>query len=396
MNRHEVLRTVLEETEGKAWQGILAKDQWHLTEAEVTDEKTLPGLIEGIIATPFDLSKDYMLRVHLLRISEEAHILVVVMHHVASDGWSLGVFVEELMELYRSGVEGRSPHLPELPVQYADYALWQRHYLEGAVLEQKLDYWETQLKGVSTLDLPTAFPRPEIQSSRGATLYFDLDRALSKSVQDLCIQEGTTLFMTLLAAFKVLLYRHSGQSAICVSPIANRTQKELEPLLGYFSNMLALRTDMSEAASMTFRDLLAEVKNTTLDAYAHQEVPFEQIINQVESLKDMTYNSLLRAVFAMRNTPEVPDFQLNGLQLYPEAFERKTTKFDLTFVASEQADSLNITVQYCTDLFLPATINCIVTHYQLLLSVVLSNPGQSVEELVASIPVEEKECHEIH
>jgi hypothetical protein len=256
VNRHEILRTVIGETEGQAWQQIRDEDQWQLNFIDgskyTEDPKGLRQYIHQLINQPFDLSKDDMLRAALIELNEHEHLLVVTMHHIASDAWSTSVIVKELVELYSASDEGRSVNLAPLEIQYADYAIWQRTNLQGAFLEKKLDYWKQKLQGVSPLQLPVDYTRPAVQTNNGAIASFLLDREVAAQLQLLSQQQETTLFMTLLAAFNVLLSRYSAQRDICVgSTIANRTQAEVEKIIGFFVNTLALRSEVNKDISFT-------------------------------------------------------------------------------------------------------------------------------------------------
>jgi NRPS condensation-like uncharacterized protein len=244
VNRHEVLRTVFIEQEGQAYQQIKDADQWQLTVTYGSEYKEdrngLHQYIQQLINERFDLTKDDMLRATLIALSEEDHVLVVTLHHVASDGWSRSILVKEVAELYGAFEENRPINLQPLPIQYADYALWQRRYLQGEVLDNKLQYWRDKLQDVEPLQLPTDYTRPVMQSARGASAGFRIEKEQSEALQRISQQQGATMFMTLLAAFKVLLYRYTGQRDICVgTPIAGRQQQELEGLIGFFLNTLA-------------------------------------------------------------------------------------------------------------------------------------------------------------
>ena len=250
-----------------------------------------------------------MIRATLLRLSKEEHILVVVMHHIASDGWSVSIIVKELVELYKAGMDDRSPQLPMLEIQYADYAIWQRTYLQGEILRTKLNYWLQKLTGVAPLQLPSDYTMPAVQSNRGAVKSFSLDKQISVQLQQVSRQLGATLFMTLLAAFKVLLNRYTGQSDICVgTPTANRGSGEVEGLIGFFVNTLALRSQVN--SSLSFYTLLQQVKTTTLEAYQYQDVPFEKVVDLVMAERDRSRHPLFQVMFILQNTPDVPELVL--------------------------------------------------------------------------------------
>jgi hypothetical protein len=257
------------------------------------------SIIEELISRPFDLSTDYMLRADLVQVAAEDFILVTVLHHIASDGWSTGILVRELTELYNSYLEGRSSELKPLSIQYADYAIWQRKYLAAALLDNKLEYWRNQLQGVEALELPTDYSRPAIQSTRGAVVRFSISEQETAAFRKLCEAEGVTMFMGLLSVFKILLYRYSGQRDICVgTPIANRTHHEMEGLIGFFVNTIALRTSVDPVSG--FREFLQQVRQTTLSAYDHQDVPFEKVVDAIVRERDMSRSPIFQVMFDMQ------------------------------------------------------------------------------------------------
>jgi amino acid adenylation domain-containing protein len=383
INRHEVLRTVVLEREGQGYQHVMPVNSWSLgfVEGLTGDDAGLTSLISDLIRKPFDLSADHMLRADLIALAKDDHVLVVTMHHIASDGWSRSILVKEVIALYEAYSANKETDLPALSVQYADYAIWQRKYLQGETLENKLSYWKAKLEGVAPLQLPTDFSRPAIQSSRGATHNFKVDQKLSAQLVDLSHQYGATLYMTLLAAFKVLLYRYSGQEDICVgTPVAGRNHHELEGLIGFFINTLALRSHVS--GEMSFTKLLQEVKNTTLEAYTHQEVPFEKVVDAVVKERDMSRNPLFQVLFVLQNTPEVPELKLGELSLSAESQERTTTLFDIAFTISETGSGLQGTVEYGTDLYRDETIAQMISHYITLLGSIVASPQERTGRLV--------------
>ncbi len=267
VNRHEVLRTVFLQDEDQAYQSIKETDKWQLAiiDGSLYAQKAegLQKYIQELINKPFDLSKDHMVRASLISVSEQDHVLVVTMHHIVSDGWSISIIVKEVAELYAAYVENRPDRLLPLEIQYADYAIWQRNYLQGEVLDKKIRYWKDKLQGVAPLQLPADYIRPAVWSNRGASKNFSINKNLSEQLQLLSQQQGSTLYMTLLSAFKVLLYRYSGQKDICVgSPIANRTQQEVEGLIGFFINTLALRSEVSGEASLLVTTMVALVSSS--------------------------------------------------------------------------------------------------------------------------------------
>jgi hypothetical protein len=261
------------------------------------------------------------------------------MHHIASDGWSVSVLVKEVVELYAAYIENRAAGLAPLPIQYADYAVWQRSNLQGELLDKKVGYWKDKLRGVEPLQLHTDRPRPSVQSRKGAILGYSIDKELGEQLQAFAHQQSSTLFMTLLAAFNVLLHRYTDQEDICVgTPIAGRQHEELEGLIGFFINTLALRSEVRSGSS--FKDLLGQIRQSTLEAYGNQEVPFEKVVDAVVKQRDMSRTPLFQVMFVWQNTPEVPELRLGEVQLLPQAFEQNTAKFDLTFTITQTASGL--------------------------------------------------------
>ncbi|MBC9915635.1 non-ribosomal peptide synthetase [Chitinophaga varians] len=384
VNRHEVLRTVMREEDGIPYQQVLDKGKWHIS---VTDDpiyqqndQALEAYLRSLIEAPFDLQQDHMLRADLICLSADEHVLLVTLHHIASDGWSTGIIVQELVTLYQSFVEGRPANLLPLTIQYADYAIWQRENLSASVLEEKLDYWKRKLKGSGTLELPVDYVRPIIQSTRGASRRYRLQPALSAQLQAFSLQQGNTLFMTLLATFNVLLHRYSGQPDICVgSPIAGRTRQETEDLVGFFINTLVLRNQLDGDPS--FISLLEQVKQTTLDAYDHQEVPFEKVVEAVAEERYLNRTPLFQVMFELQNVPEAPTLELSGLHLFQEETKYTTAQFDLTFSIRESPDGLEVLVIYGADLFNEATIDRMMAHYEQLLTAAIATPLAQISQL---------------
>ncbi|TWF40663.1 amino acid adenylation domain-containing protein [Chitinophaga polysaccharea] len=381
VQRHESLRTIIKQEQGRPYQQILDKDQWQLTTVTFTeDAAALQEYITSLVYKPFDLDSDFMLRAHLLQVSAEEHVLVLVMHHIASDGWSVSILINELIALYRAHSTGSATHLPAPDIQYADYAIWQRSHLEGAALKKRLVYWQDKLSGVEVLHLPTDYSRPPVQSTRGAISRFRLGKELRDQLQVLSQQQGATLFMTLLTAFKVLLYRYSGQDDICVgTSIAGRTQQETEGLIGFFVNTLALRSDLS--GDPTFITLLQQVKETTLDAYDHQDAPFEKIVELVEKERDMSRTALFQVMFELFNMPDAPDLKLGELHITQEEIPHTVTLFDLSCCLQEDADGLSGYIEYCVDLFTEESIQRLVKHYEQLLQFIVQLPAAHIGSL---------------
>src|SRR5258707_8507361 len=334
VRRHEILRTTFQEHGGQPAQVIHAPgpvalplhDLRGLAQADALQHAR--RLIEQELHQPCDLARGPLLRACLLRVQDHEHVLLLTMHHSISDAWSRTILFEELLTCYRASVQGRPHALPALPIQYADYASWQRQWLQGAVLEAQLAYWRRHLQGVTTLDLPTDHPHPALQSFRGAQMTRELAPALHAALMQVSLREQTTLFMTLLAGFQVLLARVSGQQDIAVgTPIANRSRAEVEGLIGFFTNTLVLRTDLSGDPS--FREVLGRVREVALGGYSHQEVPFERLVEELQPARDLGRTPLFQVMFLLQHAT-APREQVGELVLEGFAAESVTAKFDLT------------------------------------------------------------------
>ncbi|HBV14238.1 non-ribosomal peptide synthetase [Chryseobacterium carnipullorum] len=382
VTRHEVLRTIIYSEEGVGYQEVLSPDEWELSFKKIAHgASALTEELKAFLSAPFDLDSDYMFRSCLYDLGNNEYVLAGVFHHIASDGWSQGILIGEFVELYRSYISGSQLALLPLPLQYIDYALWQRKNLEGAIIEDQLSYWQDQLEGVGSLQLPTDYRRPALQSVSGATLSFALDRSLSTGINSLSREEGVTSFMTLLAAFKVVLNKYSGQEDICVgTSVANRTRKELEGMIGFFVNTLALRTQIKGDAS--FLELLKEVRKTTLDGYDHQQVPFEKVVERVTRTRDMSITPLFQVMFVLQNTPDAVQIEMDGLTLSNyESQGRVTAKFDITITIEESEAGFSVNMNYCTDLFKEETIQRMFFHYQEILQSIVASPATQVGNL---------------
>ncbi|MEW5861368.1 MAG: amino acid adenylation domain-containing protein [Cyanobacteriota bacterium] len=432
VRRHEILRTSFVTVEGKPIQEIAPTftltlpilDLQMFPEAE--REKKVQQLIAEEALKPFDLTQVPLFRIKLLRLGEEEHILVLVLHHIIFDLWSIGVLLQEVTELYEAFTTGEvdpsqipptplkkggylpqtpflrgSPQaggseamrhqalserrypLPELPIQYADFAVWQRQYLQGEVLEKHLSYWKQQLSGNLPLELPSDRPRSAVQSNRGAIHCFAFPKDLSDAVQAFSQREGATLFMTLSAAFKTLLYAYTGQQDILIgSPIANRDRVELEPLIGFFVNTLVLRTDLS--GNPSFRELLARVREVTLGAYAHQDLPFEKLVEALQPNRKQSELPLFQVWFALENAP-IPDVKLPKLTLSPVEFYSGIARYDLRLGLTETATGLKGSLEYKAELFDATTITRMVEHLETVLRQVVAQPDIKLEQLAGAI-----------
>ncbi|MFP2902999.1 condensation domain-containing protein, partial [Corallococcus sp. 4LFB] len=386
MRRHETLRTTFAEQDGQPIQVIHPDMALRLERVEVPDgdalqrEEQARQRIEQEMLKPFELSRGPLLRALLLKVGDSEHVLVVTMHHIVSDGWSLGVFVREVGALYAAFAEGRPSPLPELPVQYADYAAWQRDGLQGATLQREVDYWKRKLTGAPpVLELPTDHPRPPVRGSAGATLGFHWPRALAQALREVGKREGASLYMVLLAGWQVLLSRYSGQEDISVgSPIAGRTRAEVEGLIGFFVNTLVLRAQVAGGAS--FGALLNQVRETVLEAQEHQQVPFEKLVEALQPERDRRHTPLFQVFLALQNLPE-SETRLPGLTLKPVAYQGRTSKFDLSLFFVETPDGLTAAVEYSTDLFEAATVRRMVEHLRTLLDGVVAKPEEAVGRL---------------
>jgi len=350
-------------------------DLWELSDTE--REAETRRLTSEEAQQPFDLAQGPLLRMVLLRLDEEEHVLLMTMHHIISDGWSVGILVQEIATLYQAFTTGEPSPLPELSIQYTDFAVWQREWLQGEVLEKQLGYWKQQLAGAPTaLELPTDRPRPPLQSYHGACQYFVFPRSLTEELKVLSQREGGTLFMTLLAAFKTLLYRYTGQEDILVgSPIANRNRAEIEELIGFFVNTLVLRTDLG--GNPSFRELSGQVREVTLGAYAHQDLPFEMVVDELQPERNLSHSPLFQVMFVLQNMPMQP-LTLPGLTLTPLDTDSGTAKFDLTLFMVETDQGLRGTVEYNTGLFDATTISRMMGHFQTLLEGIVADPEQRI------------------
>jgi natural product biosynthesis luciferase-like monooxygenase protein/amino acid adenylation domain-containing protein len=386
VRRHEALRTVFPSAGGSAAQVVQppAAVPLPVADLKVLPEEAREAEMEQLageeVRRPFDLARGPLFRALLLRAGAEEHVLVLTMHHIISDGWSRGVLYREVAALYDALAQGHPSPLPEPEIQYADFAAWQREWLQGDVLERSLAYWQRQLGGsLPLLDLPTDRPRPPMQSFRGATLHFALPAEALRPLRSLGLETNSTLFMTLLAAFQTLLHRYSGQDEVIVgSPIAGRTRVETEGLIGFFVNTLALRADLS--GDPTFRDLLARVREVTLDAYAHQELPFEQLVDALNVPRDLSRSPLFQVMFVLQNTPTEP-LQLPGLQVSQLEVDARAAKFDLTLSLTAREDGLAGAVEFNTDLFERATIDRMVGHFRTLLDAICEDPDRPISRL---------------
>ncbi|HHN3351924.1 TPA: pyoverdine non-ribosomal peptide synthetase PvdD, partial [Pseudomonas aeruginosa] len=380
--RHETLRTRFRLEGGRSYQQVQPAVSVSI-EREQFGEEGLIERIQAIVVQPFDLERGPLLRVNLLQLAEDDHVLVLVQHHIVSDGWSMQVMVEELVQLYAGYSQGLDVVLPALPIQYADYALWQRSWMEAGEKERQLAYWTGLLGGEQpVLELPFDRPRPARQSHRGAQLGFELSRELVEAVRALAQREGTSSFMLLLASFQALLYRYSGQADIRVGvPIANRNRVETERLIGFFVNTQVLKADLD--GRMGFDELLAQARQRALEAQAHQDLPFEQLVEALQPERNASHNPLFQVLFNHQSeirsvTPEV---QLEDLRLEGLAWDGQTAQFDLTLDIQEDENGIWASFDYAADLFDASTVERLAGHWRNLLRGIVANPRQRLGEL---------------
>jgi len=393
IRRHEILRTTFHTVDGKPVQRIqppcafkIPVKDWMGLEKEEQERRILDFLNkEG--QRPFDFEHGPLLRVTLLKLTGTGHLFVLTEHHLIHDGWTQGVLLREFIAIFTAYSEGKSHRLPGLLIQYADYAIWQRNYLKGEVLEKHLTYWEEKLSGLPpVLDLPADRPRPPVISGQGALEMFHLSASFSQALKEFSRQNGATLFMTMLAVFKILLYRYSGVEDLCVGTgIANRRYKEMEGMLGMVINTLPLRTQMEGEAS--FKQCLHWVKETCLDAYQHEDTPFGKIVEVMQPGRSLSYSPLFQVLFSFMDTPGEA-LRLPGLQLEILPSHNRSAKFDINVVVvpppeqeSEETGEILVEWEYNTDIFDPPTIERMVSHYKRLLEEGLGQPEMNISTL---------------
>ncbi|MUG96548.1 amino acid adenylation domain-containing protein [Scytonema sp. UIC 10036] len=350
------------------------------SKSKIQNPKSLQSLIDAHAHEPLDLNTGPLFKAKLLQLEEEKYVLLVNMHHIVSDGWSIGVFVRELRQAYTAFAQGQTPNLAPLPIQYSDYANWQRNWLQGEVLENQIDYWKNQLKDASPLlELPTDYPRPAQQSYRGTRYLYSLTLELSTAIKTFSQQQGVSVFMTLLAAFSILLSRYSRQNDLCIgSPIANRTHSQTEGLIGFFVNTLVLRNQINPEQS--FIEFLQQTRHTCLDAYAHQDIPFELLVERLQPERSMSHNPLFQVMLALENN-ESPNLSLPGLEIQWLGSTCPFAKFDITLLVIESDNQLNCSWEYATDLFEKSTIQRMAEQFEVLLKGIVDRPNEPIKTL---------------
>jgi amino acid adenylation domain-containing protein len=385
--RHEALRTTFAIVDEQPVQVISPARFTSLLVRDISDQPDAERETEALrliteeAQRPFNLSQGPLLRVSLLKLGDAEHVLLMTMHHIVSDGWSIGVLTTEMKKLYAAFSAGQKSPLPELPIQYADFAQAQREWLSGEVLDEQVAYWKQQLSGIpAVLELPIDHPRPPIQTFRGATQSLMLSRTLSEELNGLSIKEGVTLFMTMLAAFQTLLYRYTGQDEIAVgTPIAGRTSAETERLIGFFINVLVLSTRMQ--GDLSFRRLMSQVKETALGGYAHQDVPFEKLVEELQLRRDISRSPLFQVMMMLQNASPGPGRLADDLKMNSIGAKGAISKFELTLSLAETAEGLKAVVEYNTDLFEAATIQRLLRHFEVMLEGIVADPDQQLSQL---------------
>lgn len=396
VRRHQTLRTVFEIIDSQPVQRVTPNRGIRLAQIDLADlsdvqrEAEVQHLAVDEARRHFDLRSGPLLRVILLRLGEREHVVLLTMHHIISDGWSMNVLIRELVTLYESFAAGKPSPLPELPVQYADFAAWQREWLQGEVLETQLAYWKDELADTSgILALPTDHLRPAVQSFQGARQVLEFPRVLTQSLTQLSRREGVTLFVVLLAAFQTLLYHLTDQEDFLVgSPIAGRNRSELEKLVGFFANILALRADLSGDPS--FRKLLARVHDTALAANDHHDVPFDKLVEELQPERDMSRTPLFQVAFTLQHAPEEM-VKIPGLVLTILKVDSGTAQFDLVLNVVEKDQDLFGTLEYSKDLFNAGTAARLLKHLVMLLNRAVAQPETRMSEFKALLAKAEKQ-----
>jgi len=377
IQRHAILRTTFTTVNGVPRQAIASPTSVKIPVLESSPDQ-IQQQANQAAKKPFDLSSDSLIRCQLLQLAPENYILLVTIHHIVFDAWSMSIFVQELITLYEAALNQKSGILLTLPIQYADFAYWQRQWLQGEVLETQLNYWKQQLQGtLPGLQLPIDYPPTANQNYQGAEQSLSLCKSLTSAIKNLSRQAGATIFMTLLATFKLLLCRHTGQEDIIIgSPIAGRNHQGTEDLIGCFLNTLPLRTNLS--GNPSFRQLLTQVMEVTLAAYSHQDIPFEKLVEELKPERFLNRHPVFDVMFNMINTPTV-NLEITGLTFEPLKITQLDSKFFLTLFVQEQAEELNINLVYRQDLFSPEHISNLLEQFECLLEQITTKPDRPIQ-----------------
>lgn len=395
VQRHEALRTRFVLVEGQPRQQIqptgtvrLARLDWSELPPEAQTTAIQAEALD-LAQQPFDLARDGLVRSRLMRLNAETHVLLLALHHIVSDGWSMEVLIRELAILYDAHRRGQPPALPPLPIQYADFAVWQRQFLQGNVLEQQLNYWRSRLSPAAAPSLPTDFPRPAVRSHHGHRYGLGISPDLTAQLQDLSQQANATLFMITLAAFQVLLYAYTQQPMIRVgTPIANRDRPEVANLIGFFTNTLVLCADLS--GNRSFRQWLKQVRAEAVNAYAHQDLPFEKLVEELQPERSLGQTPLYQVWFYLQDDP-VATVAFPGLTLEPIEIDLGTAKHDLKLGLWKSPQGLRGALEYSTDLFESATVERLARQYEALLAEIARDPDQPIEALVEHLRQHEQQ-----
>src|SRR6202451_3937242 len=388
VRRHEVLRTRFPQRDGVPFQEIVGVEQWSMEEVDLSggDEEGARGeeevgkQVQAEVERPFDLEQGPLLRVKLLQVAEQKHVLLLNMHHIVSDGWSMGIMERELIALYNAYEAGQASLLAELGVQYGDYAVWQREWLQGGVLEEQVEYWRKSLEGLEALELPSDHPRSGVGSQAGASVGWELSQQVSARLKQLSRKEGTTLFMTLLAGFQLLLSRHSGQGDVAVgTPIAGRRWSETEELIGFFVNTLVLRTQIRGEEST--RELLGRVREAVLGGHEHQDVPFEKLVEELRPARDLSRTPLFQVMFVMANVGASGEWKLAGIKSRGMDISSSSEKFDMTLAAEEHEGKIRGGLSYRSDVFAELSMRRLVKHFENLLGEMAGDGERPVGQL---------------
>ncbi|MFB2837779.1 amino acid adenylation domain-containing protein [Floridanema evergladense] len=387
LNRHTSLRIYFPTIAGQPQVAIRNLEEieiLNILDCQNLDENphspNVKQLINSYVQEPFNLNIGPLFKAELLQLKEQKYLLLINMHHIISDGWSMGIFVKELRQAYIAFAQNQTPNLPPLTIEYSDYATWQRNWLQGEVLESQINYWKQQLNHAPPLlELPTDYPRPALQTYKGNRYSYTLNSQLTAAIKTFCQQQGVSLFMILLAALSILLSRYSRQNDLCIgSPIANRTHSQTESLIGFFVNTLVLRSQIKP--EQTFIEFLQQIRQNCLDAYAHQDIPFEVLVEKLQPERSTSHHPLFQVMFTLENN-ESPDLNLPGLEIQWLGLSYPFAKFDLALIASESDRQLNCSWEYATDLFESSTIQRIAEHFVILLQGIIDRPHQPINTL---------------
>jgi amino acid adenylation domain-containing protein len=380
VERHESLRTTIQEHDGEGFQQIKNTADFTVKFVKAATLENIDDVIQEETQKAFDLSSDYMLRATIIQQSETEHLLVLVLHHIAADGWSIPIFVNELETAYQQIELFDATNFQPLSVQYADYSVWQRNYLSGEILAKKLSYWTTKLQDVVPLALPIDFSRPAIQATQGETFIFEINKTLSDKIHEVSKVQETTLFMTLLSAYQVLLHQYSGQTDIAVgTPVANRSQLEIAELIGFFINTIVIRNQVYSEVS--FAEFLQRMKETSLEAFAHQDVPFEKIVDQLVSDRDQSRTPIFQTLFVLQNNQEINSLRLGEAEVNLLDIKTTTAKFELSMTIRESDTGMTVALEYATALFKSETIQRLAIHFTQLLEAICADAEQSIGSL---------------